>query len=79
MSNLIMISSKIDKKTYDILSELAESMKVSKTAILKEWINIMQKIYIQEQIKKSYSNLWNDLESRELVETGIQDFSSLYN
>jgi hypothetical protein len=31
-----MISSKIDKKTYDILSELAESMKVSKTAILKE-------------------------------------------
>jgi hypothetical protein len=58
---------------------LAESMKVSKTAILKEWINIMQKIYIQEQIKKSYSNLWNDLESRELVETGIQDFSSLYN
>lgn len=78
MSDSIMISSKVDKNTYDILSSLALSMKVSKTAVLKEAISKMQKNYIKEQIKQSYANLWDDKDSMDLAEMWISDFNSLY-
>lgn len=74
----VMISSKINEKSYKILTILTKQLWVSKTSLIEQWIDLLERQYIKAKIKSSYKSLWKDQEIIELTEIWLEDFNNSY-
>ncbi len=72
------ITTTLQEKTYDYLIKESNEKKIPRNKIIEEALILYKKKQISEIIKKSYSKLWDDLESLELSEAWLEDFSLVY-
>ncbi len=72
------ITTTLQEKTYDYLIKESSEKKIPRNKIIEEALILYKKKQISELIKKSYSKLWDDLESIELAEVWLEDFNLVY-
>lgn len=72
------ITTTLQEKTYDYLIKESTEKKIPRNKIIEEALILYKKKQISEMIKKSYSKLWDDLESIELAEVWLEDFNLVY-
>ena len=73
------ISTRLSKESIVLLDKLAKKNQKTKSKIIEDSLRIYYENEIKKNIISSYSNIWEDNESRELSEIWMNDFLLSYN